>query len=175
MRIVFVVAAARNGVIGRDGQMPWHLPADLKHFKAMTMGKPMIMGRKTFQSIGRALPGRDTIVITRQAAFTVPGVHVAGSWDAALSIARRLADGRGVDEITVVGGAEIYRLALSVVDRVYLTEIDLEPDGDSVFAPLDPDLWTETAREDYPARDGRPAYRFRTLDRVRAGSASASV
>ncbi|RMF11355.1 MAG: dihydrofolate reductase [Alphaproteobacteria bacterium] len=163
--VVLVVAVARNGVIGNRGALPWHLPADLKHFKALTMGKPMIMGRKTFQSIGRPLPGRDTVVITRQADFSAEGVHVARSWDAAWAIAERLAKIRGADEIPVVGGAEIYALALPHANRIYLTEVNLEPQGDAFFPPLDPAEWAEVAAQDHPATGDAPAWRAVTYAR----------
>ncbi len=163
--VVFVVAVARNGVIGNRGDLPWHLPADLKHFKAVTMGKPMIMGRKTYESIGKPLPGRDTVVITRQADFAADGVHVARSWADAREMAETLAKARGADEIPVVGGAEIYALALPDTDRIYLTRVDLAPDGDAFFPALDPADWVETESEDHPAEGDAPAFRFVTYQR----------
>jgi dihydrofolate reductase len=165
MEIVLVVAVARNGVIGAKGTMPWHLPADLKHFKAKTLGKPMIMGRKTFDSIGRPLPGRDTIVVTRQADYGAEGIHVAASLEDALPLAADLAKARGTDEITIVGGGQIYAQAMGLATRIEYTEIDLEPEGDAHFPPLDPAVWSEQSREDHPAEDERPGYRFLTYVR----------
>lgn len=160
-----MVAVARNGVIGRAGEMPWHLPADLRHFKARTMGTPMIMGRKTFQSIGKPLPGRDNVVVTRQQDFKVDGVQVVRSVEEAFDMAEDLAKRRGTDRITVVGGGEIYALAMPRATRIELTEIDLAPEGDAYFPTLDPAVWQETARESYPGTDGGPAFSFVTYAR----------
>jgi dihydrofolate reductase len=146
-RIALVVAAARNGVIGRDGQLPWHLPTDLKRFRKITLGKPMIMGRKTYDSIGRPLDGRDTIVVTRQVGFRPNGVHATGSIEEALALGHRLAEARGADEVAVIGGAEIFRQTLTRADRIYLTLVRAEPPGDTRFATPDPAIWRETARE----------------------------
>lgn len=140
-RVVLVVAAARNGVIGSDGAMPWRLSTDLKRFKALTLGKPIIMGRKTFQSIGKALPGRRNIVITRDAGFSAPDVEAVASVEAALSLGRNHALAHDVDEVCVIGGGEIYRQALPIADRVYLTRVDCEPDGDTYFPQMDDNIW----------------------------------
>lgn len=129
MKLAIIVAAARNGVIGRNNQLPWHLPQDLKYFKAVTLGKPVIMGRKTYESIGRPLPGRANIVITRDLSWCANGVEVVHSFDEALE----LASGVDVSEVMVIGGAEIYKAALPVAHRIYLTRIDLEPEGDAFF------------------------------------------
>lgn len=150
-KIVFVVARARNGIIGRDGALPWRLPSDLKRFKATTWGRPMIMGRKTFQSIGKPLPGRDTIVVTRDPAFAAEGVDVARSIDEAVEIARERARARGADEIMVVGGAEIYAAMAGRADRIVLTEVDLAPDGDATFPTPDPAVWRRVS-VDAPGR-----------------------
>jgi dihydrofolate reductase len=151
--VSLVVAAAANGVIGRENRMPWHLPEDLAHFRRLTLGHPVVMGRKTYESIvatlGKPLPGRTNIVVTRQAGFEAPGCVVAPSLDAALAAARKDA------EIFVIGGAEIYRLALERADRVYLTRIDAAFEGDAAFPALDPARWRETAREDHPPARGR--------------------
>lgn len=151
--VSLIVAAAANGVIGRDNRMPWHLPEDLAHFKRLTLGHPVIMGRKTCESIvaalGKPLPGRANIVVTRQAHFPAPGCTVASSLEAALGAAR------DADEVFVIGGAEIYRLALARADRVYLTRIDAEFDGDATFPTLDPAEWREVAREEHPPTGGR--------------------
>ena len=165
-RIAFVVAVAENGVIGRDGQLPWRLPSDLKRFRKLTLGKPMIMGRKTYDSIGKPLDGRDTIVVTRQADFHPPGVHRAASVEDALALGRELAAGRGVDEVMVVGGEEIFRVALPWAERIYLTLVHAAPAGDTRFDTPDPLMWRETAREPMPqaAADQFPAD-FIVLDR----------
>jgi dihydrofolate reductase len=150
MRIAIVVAAADNDVIGCDGGLPWRMPSDLRRFRALTMGKPVVMGRKTFQSLPKALDGRDNIVITRDAGFLAPGAILAPSLAAALDIAREKADGRGVDEIMVIGGADIYRQALPLADRVYLTRIHAFPPGDATFPTLPADRWCLVAEEALP-------------------------
>ena len=145
--ISLVVAVAENGVIGRDGQLPWRMPSDLKAFRRLTMAKPIIMGRRTFDSIGKALDGRDNIVVTRDGSFLAPGTIVATSLQEALAIAKKAAQLRGADEVMVIGGAEIFALALPLADRVYLTRIHASPSGDIVFPALDAAQWTETKRE----------------------------
>ncbi|HET9041506.1 MAG TPA: dihydrofolate reductase [Burkholderiales bacterium] len=164
--ISLVVAAAANGVIGRDNRMPWHLPEDLAHFKRLTLGHPVVMGRKTYESIlaalGKPLPGRTNIVLTRQAGFAAPGCIVAASLDAALAAVREAV------EIFVIGGAEIYRLALDRADRVYLSRIDADFEGDATFPPLDPAVWRETERETHPPAGGRAfGFAFLRYDRRR--------
>ena len=152
--ITFYLARAANGVIGRDGQLPWRLPADLKRFKAMTMGKPMVMGRKTFESFPSPLPGRRHIVLTRSD-WTVDGAEVARSVEQALAMAG--------DDVAVIGGAEIFAQLLPMADRIELTEVHAEPDGDASVPAFDG--WQEVAREDHPAEAERPAYSFVTLTR----------
>lgn len=149
MRIAYVVAVAENGVIGQEGKLPWRLSSDLKFFRRITIGKPVIMGRKTYESIGKPLDGRDNIVLTRQDDFSAPQVHVAHSADEAVALARRLAQARGADEIAVIGGAEIYRLLMPHADRIYLTRVHASPEGDAMFA-VDPELWKEFSREELP-------------------------
>ena len=139
--IVFYLARARNGVIGRDGQLPWRIPADLKRFKAMTLGKPMIMGRKTFESFPNPLPGRRHIVLTRDVAWAADGAEVAHSVDEAYLLAG------DVPEIAVIGGAEVFALFLPRADRIELTEVHDAPAGDAVVPAFDG--WRETRREDY--------------------------
>lgn len=156
--IVFIVARARNGVIGRDGGLPWHLPEDLKRFKALTMGKPMIMGRKTFDSLGRLLPGRRHIVVTRNAHWKAEGVEVADDPEEALWMA-----GWMEQDVAVIGGAQLFDELRGWADRIELTEIHADVDGDVILPPFDRDTWLETAREDFPASDGRPAFSFVTL------------
>lgn len=157
--LFLIYARARNGTIGRNNALPWHIPADLKHFKALTLGKPMIMGRKTFESFPSPLPGRRHIVLTRDATWAREGAEVAHDVDSALAMA-------GEGEIAVVGGAEIYALFEPLATRVELTEVDLEVEGDAHMPPLPP-TWREVARESHPARDGRPAFAFVTLLRDR--------
>ncbi|MEM1201296.1 MAG: dihydrofolate reductase [Pseudomonadota bacterium] len=145
--IVHVVAVALNGVIGADGDMPWHLPSDLKRFKQITMGKPVVMGRKTFESIGRPLPGRANIVISRSAAYEADGVHVVSSVEDALELATRLAKDTGAGEVCVIGGGEIYRQTLESTQRIYMTRVMAEMVGDTVYPALEPGTWEEVARE----------------------------
>lgn len=153
MIVTIVVAVAENGVIGKDNALLWRLPDDLKHFKAVTMGKPVIMGRKTFDSIGRPLPGRTNIVISRQTGLLIEGCVVVDSLDAAFAAAG------DAPEVAVIGGADIYRQALPRVQAVYLTEVHASFDGDVTFAPLSRDEWLETSREPHAA-DERHAYAF---------------
>ncbi len=156
--ITLVIARAANGVIGADGKMPWHLPADLRRFKQLTMGRPMIMGRKTFDSLPAVLEGRRHIVLTRDADWQDEGAEPASSVEAALRLAN-------APQVMVIGGAEIYALFLPLADRIELTEVALEPAGDAMIAYPDA-AWRELAREDHPADDaGRPAYSFVTLVR----------
>ena len=159
-RISLIVAASTNNVIGVDGALPWHLPEDLKRFKEITMGKPMIMGRGTWESIGRALPGRTSIVVTRQQGYEAPGAIVVGNVDAAIEAAG------DVDEIMVIGGGEIYRQTLARADRIYLTRINAEVDGDTRFPALNMTDWSVSATESYPAGAAREfSFNIETLDR----------
>jgi len=158
--IVFHLAHADNGVIGKDGRLPWHIPADLKRFKANTMGKPMIMGRKTFESFRNPLPDRRHIVLTRSKNWASEGAERADSPESALDMA-----GSDAEHVAIVGGAEIYRLFLDHADRIELTEVHIESDGDTRIDAFDPAIWIETAREDYPAEGDHPAYSFVTLER----------
>ena len=160
---------ARNRVIGRDGGLPWRLSADLKHFKSVTMGKPVLMGRKTFESIhamlGGPLPGRSNIIITRDADYGAEGCLVVHGFEAAVRAAEDIAHNDGVDEIMVIGGAEIYARALGEADRLYLTEIDADIDGDAKFPQFDRTRWREISREDHPSGDAEAlGYSFVTLD-----------
>ena len=147
MIVAFVVAMAENGVIGRNGQLPWRMPTDLKRFRQLTLGKPVVMGRKTYESIGKPLDGRDSIVITRQKDFAPSGVHVADTVAGAVALGRELASRRGVDEVAVIGGAEVFRAALPLTQRVYLTLVHGRPEGDIVLDTFDPAVWRETSRE----------------------------
>jgi dihydrofolate reductase len=157
LQIVFVVAVAENGVIGRDGAMPWHLKSDLKRFKAITLNRPVVMGRKTFVSIGRPLPGRTNIVVTRDKKFQAPGVVVAASLEAAHDIARGDALRRFVTDIMVIGGADIFEQWLGRAQRLEITEVHAKPDGDTFLAPVDPAKWEEIARERHSKADGDTA------------------
>ena len=147
MKISLIVAVAENGVIGRDGGLPWRMPSDLKTFRRLTMGKPIVMGRHTFQSIGRALDGRDNIVVTRDPFFEHAGVSAAETVSDALLLARMLAATRGADEIMIIGGAKIYEHTLPLADRIYVTRVHGSPGGDRHFPALDPGVWAEVARE----------------------------
>jgi dihydrofolate reductase len=147
MIVAFVVAMAENGVIGRNGQLPWRMPTDLKQFRKLTLGKPVIMGRKTYESIGKPLDGRDNIVITRQKGFAPPGVHVVDTVTGAVELGRDLAARRGVGEVAVIGGAEVFRAALPLAQRVYLTLVHGRPEGDIVLGAFAPEVWREVSRE----------------------------
>jgi dihydrofolate reductase len=148
-QIVLVVAAADNDVIGAGGKLPWHLRSDLQHFRVLTAGKPVVMGRKTYLSIGRPLPGRTNIVVSRDPAFTAPGLLVAPTLEAALTSARGDALRRGSD-IMVIGGAEIFAQLLPAVTRLELTRVHLRPHGDVLLPPIEWSQWQETARRDLP-------------------------
>jgi dihydrofolate reductase len=156
--IVLVVARADNGVIGRDGKLPWHLPADLKHFKQVTMGSPMIMGRKTFESLPGPLPGRRHIVLTRDPDWQAAGTEIARTASEALAKA-------DAARITVIGGAQIFELLLAEATAVELTEVHCDAAGDVVMPAMDAAEWREVSREDRPAEAGRPAFSFVRLER----------
>jgi dihydrofolate reductase len=157
--IVFVLARASNGVIGRDGDLPWRLPADLRHFKALTLGQPMLMGRKTFESLPGLLPGRRHIVLTRNPDWQAEGAEVVHNGIEAMAAAQHS------ERLSVVGGAEVFAVMEPHADRIELTEVHDEPIGDTFVPPFDPARWEEVAREDHPAEDGRPAFSFVTLRR----------
>jgi len=163
MRVTLIAAVARGRVLGLEGEIPWRLPADLRRFKQRTMGHHLVLGRRTWESIGRALPGRTMVVVTRRPDYPVPeGVHVARSLEAALKRAQTA----GETEVFVGGGGEIYRQALPRADRLDLTEVDLEVAGDTFFPEIDEDEWREVSREEHPADDRHPhPYRFRVLER----------
>jgi len=167
--IVLVVAVADNDVIGNDGAMPWHLPADLRHFRRLTVGKPVLMGRKTFESIGKPLPGRHNIVLTRQSDWLSDGVTVAANMAEAIAAAGLHPNARA-PEIMVIGGAQIYAEALPIATRVELTRIHVTPQGDTCFPRLDPAQWVETGRTTYPAQGEAAAHDFITLTRRSGGA-----
>jgi dihydrofolate reductase len=148
-----IVAMANNNAIGKDNQLLWHLPEDLQYFKRTTMGKPIVMGRKTFESIGRPLPGRLNIVITRQQDWQHDGVKIVHTIDDALRLAEAQSMIDGIDEMMVIGGAEIYKTALPQADKLYVTRVDAEIDGDAFFPEIDSSVWQETNRESFFASD----------------------
>jgi dihydrofolate reductase len=156
--ITFHLARADNGVIGRDGQLPWRLPADLKRFKAQTMGKPMVMGRKTFESFPSPLPGRRHIVLTRDTSWAAEGAEVAHTPEAALALA-------GESDIAIIGGAEVFAIFLSQTSAIELTEVHGDVEGDAAVPAFDPLEWREVSREDHASEGGRPAYSFVRLER----------
>ncbi|MEQ1440437.1 dihydrofolate reductase [Fontimonas sp. SYSU GA230001] len=157
--IALIVAIDRNRLIGRDGGLPWRLPNDLKHFKRLTVGKTVLMGRKTWESLGRPLPDRQNWVLTRDASFTAQGCRVFRDLDAALRA-------HGTGELMVIGGADLYRQTLPLARRLYLTEVDASLEGDAHFPDYDPAQWREIASEAHPADERHAfAYRFRTLER----------
>ena len=162
MRVSLICAVSQNGVIGANNRLPWRLPADLKRFKRLTMGHPVIMGRKTFESIGKPLPGRTNILITRQEDFQAPGCRAAASLEEALELC-------GNDpEIFVIGGASVYSQALPFADRIYLTQIHHDFQGNTRLFPIDPAAWQETSREDFPADSQNPySYSFLTYERIK--------
>jgi dihydrofolate reductase len=166
-KIAFVVAVSKNGIIGRGGGLPWKLSSDMRFFKTITMGKPLIMGRKTWESLPkRPLPGRDNIVISRTRGYKAPGATVVSDPKAALSKAAMCASRAGSEEIAVIGGGEIFTLMLPSADRIYLTEVDLETEGDTRFPALDPAQWREIGREKFPRGEkDDAAFTIRTLDR----------
>ena len=166
IRTALIVARADNGVIGVDNQLPWHLPCDLKYFKQVTMGKPVVMGRKTFESIGRPLPGRTNVVITRNADWSAPGTRVVGSLADALKLAKAQADLDGADEVMVIGGATLYREAIDQVDRMYVTQVYASPDGDAFFEAPDQEKFTRTTVDDHAGDDASPAHSYEVWDRI---------
>ena len=160
--LTLVVAASTNNVIGHRGQLPWRLSDDLKRFKGLTMGKPVVMGRKTYDSIGRPLPGRRNIVVSSNRELRIAGCDVAGSPDEAL----RLARDSGAEEVMIIGGESIYRDFLPRADRIHMTRVHTQIDGDAFFPELNADEWRSTWREPHPATSDQPvAYTFETLER----------
>jgi dihydrofolate reductase len=148
--VVLVAAIGENGVIGRDGALPWRLKSDLQHFKRLTIGKPVIMGRKTFESIGKALKDRTNIVLTRDLGLAAPNIVLATSMDAAYAYAVNDADKRGVREIMVIGGSDVFQAAMEVADRLEITRVHASPQGDSFFPEIDPQIWREIRSERRP-------------------------
>jgi dihydrofolate reductase len=168
VKLSMIVAAAQNRVIGRDNALPWYLPNDLKYFKQTTLGKPIIMGRKTYESIGKPLPGRTNIVITRQTDYQPDGVKVVHSVAEARDLAESVCLIDGQEEAMIMGGAEIYTLALPDADRLYLTEVHADVDGDAYFPEYDKTEWQEISREDFSAEGPNPYnYSFVVYDKKR--------
>jgi dihydrofolate reductase len=157
IKLVLVVAVADNGVIGQGGGLPWRLKSDMAHFRAVTMGKPVVMGRKTFLSIGRPLPGRTNIVVSRDRQFAAPGVLVAPGIETALAAARGDARRRGADAIAVIGGADLFAQIMDRADRLVITQVHLRPAGDTTWPAIDTRLWRERDRSDHEAGAGDAA------------------
>lgn len=147
IKVSLVLAVAKNGVIGVQNKLPWSLPSDLKRFKETTMGHPVVMGRSTFESIGSPLPGRDNIVLTRSGAVDDPGVHTANSLEEACSLAKRFAQNRNVKEIMVIGGGDVFEQIRGMADKVYLTTVDMDAEGDTTFRALNASNWKELSSE----------------------------
>ncbi|TWI52298.1 dihydrofolate reductase [Pseudomonas duriflava] len=160
-----IVAVADNGVIGHENRLPWHLPAELKYFKAVTLGKPVIMGRKTWDSLGRPLPGRLNLVVSRQTDLTLEGAETFTSLDEAVARADAWAQAQGASEVMLIGGAQLFIEALPVADRFYLTRVALEPEGDVYFPAWDEQQWQRVSRDEHAAEDGRPAYALEVWER----------
>jgi dihydrofolate reductase len=151
IRLAVIAAVAANGVIGAGGAMPWRLSTDMQRFKRLTMGKPVIMGRKTFEGIGKPLAGRVNVVVSRQADFAPEGVTVVPTFEAALIAAEEGARGAGAEEVMVIGGGTIYAAAMPLADRLYITHVESTPEGDTRFPPIDPAMWRATSAERVPA------------------------
>jgi dihydrofolate reductase len=163
MTISLVVAAATNNGIGKDGKMPWHLPNDMRHFKNVTWGMPVVMGRKTFESLGKVLPGRKNIVISRQSGWKAEGTVVVKSLEDALFVAKE-AD---ANEVMVIGGGEIYRALFEKAKRIYLTRVEATPEADTFFPSLDPRQWYLVSQKDHEADEKNPYnYSFQTWERI---------
>jgi dihydrofolate reductase len=175
MDIILVAAVAENGIIGRGNALPWRLKSDMAHFRDLTMGKPVVMGRKTYESIGKPLKGRTTIVVTRDAAFAAPAIVIAPSLDAALTAARGDALRRNTDTIIVAGGADIYAQAMARATRLAITQVHMRADGDTRFPPIEAAFWREVARTEYPpGPDDAAAFAFVNYQRAAAGPHAAN-
>ena len=171
-KLTLVAAVAKNGVIGRRGALPWRLASDLKRFKALTMGKPVLMGRKTWDSLPKKpLPGRPNLVLSRDANFRAAGGWSYSKLDLFLAAAAAMAEEMGVDEVCVIGGSLLYAETLPMADRLVLTEVDLRPEGDAVFPQLDPAIWAQVSREDVARGEGDDAaFSIRVMERRRGGA-----
>ena len=151
--VALIVAVGRNGVIGQEGGMPWRLSSDLRRFRQLTMGKPVVMGRRTFESIGKPLIGRENLLVTRDPAFAPAGVRVFADLTAALDKARRIAVETGVEEVMIAGGGTVYEACMPLADRLYVTHVDAAPEGDTRFPAIDPADWVPVSAEDIPRGD----------------------
>nr|WP_300306199.1 dihydrofolate reductase [Halomonas sp.] len=158
--VAMIAAMSRNRIIGVDNQLPWYLPEDLKFFKRMTQAKPLVMGRKTYESIGRPLPNRLNIVVTRDESFEHPGVRVCHDLASAIELADHQAILDGAEEIMIMGGAQIYAQAMSIASRLYITEVELDIEGDASFPEIEPDVWHEVESHAGSPTAGQPNYRF---------------
>jgi dihydrofolate reductase len=169
--LVHVAAVAENGVIGERGKLPWRLKSEMAHFRRITMGKPVVMGRRTYQSIGKPLVGRTNIVVSRDRSFAAPGVLVAPSTEAALAAARGDALRRGISEIAVIGGAEIYAQTIALADRLVITRVHLQPPGDTRFPAIDEEVWQEVKRTEHGAgSDDEASFTVLVYERRAAGA-----
>ena len=155
---IIIVAVAQNGVIGRDGKLPWHLPSDLKHFKETTMSYPLIMGRKTYESIGRPLPGRDNIVLTKNRSISLPGCIIAHSLEEALVHCT------DVEKVFIIGGADIFEATLAITDTIIVTALDREVEGDVYFPEIDPSLFEQTSATQYNEEEPYSIIRYDRID-----------
>jgi dihydrofolate reductase len=161
-----IAALGENRVIGIDNSMPWHLPGDFKYFKATTLGKPIIMGRKTWDSLGRPLPGRLNIVVSRQAGLQLDGAEVYPSLESAVVRAQEWANQQGIDEVMLIGGAQLYAQGMAQADRLYLTRVVLSPEGDAWFPEFDLTQWKLVSNIENPAVDDKPAYNFEVWEKA---------
>jgi dihydrofolate reductase len=166
VKVSLIAAVAENGVIGRDGQLPWHIKSEFQYFKNTTIGHPIVMGRRSFESLGKPLPKRANIVVTRDKNFRAEGALVLHTLEEGLAAARAIAEHEGVDEVFIGGGSDIYRLTLPEADRLYLTEVHLKPEGDTLFPAFDREEWREVKREFHKAKEGETAdYTITVLER----------
>lgn len=165
--IALIAGVARNSVIGANGGIPWKIPSDMGFFKRMTMGKPIVMGRKQYETVGRPLPGRTNIVVTRQAGYQPDGVVVVDSLEAALDRARAIAAADGAVEVMVIGGGDIYAQAILMADRLYISHVDLAPEGEVLFPPIDPAVWRVVDEPEVPVSERDSAsFRVRVYERL---------
>ncbi|MBI37201.1 MAG: hypothetical protein CL568_06415 [Alphaproteobacteria bacterium] len=160
--VALIAAISRNGVIGKNGKLPWSIPADMKHFRSITMGKPIIMGRNTFESIGSALPGRHNIVVTSKGDYYFEGIEVANSLEQAFSIAETYK----TDEIMIIGGEKLYQAAFDFASKIYLTEVDIEVEGDTHFPDFKRSQWKQVSHRTHSGQDGNPSCSFLTLEKI---------
>jgi dihydrofolate reductase len=167
IKISLVVAVARNGVIGIQNTLPWTLPSELKQFKATTTGHPVVMGRNTYEAIGKPLPDRDNVVLTRGEIMEDPRVHTVNSIEEGIALAKRFAANRKVKEVMVIGGGQIYQQTLPLADRIYFTRVEMDAEGDTVCPDLNPEVWKEVARQEFKAGpEDNADYTIMTLDRA---------